>query len=266
MAEPRSMTGQPKSRRWLLAPRRVLVLIMATALLVGCAQGPTGTSKSYAQQVARPGAGVQVTAARADLDSGYFEAEVLAALLAELGYQVSSPAAREMSPDVFYPADTVRRGQTNGGPDCTADPGDRHRLGEELQQNVAPPRTNSLPNPDFSCALGDRRQQNIHDPDSADDERDARDRSHEQAKDHQAALNIGQLRLRARLDAKVFGPTRIACRQPLLDARAHRLRVLGVRGADRQQWRSRGTGCRRERRGPTGRGHRLRRVALAIRR
>ena len=36
--------------------------------------------------------------------SGYFEAEVVAALLGELGYQISSPAAREMSPDVFYPA------------------------------------------------------------------------------------------------------------------------------------------------------------------
>src|SRR4029453_4418021 len=104
MAEPRSMTGQPKSRRWLLAARMVLVLIMAIALLVGCAQGPTGTAKSYPQQGAGPGGGGKVTAARADWDSGYFEAEVLAELLAELGYQVSSPAAREMSPDLFYPA------------------------------------------------------------------------------------------------------------------------------------------------------------------
>ena len=98
------MTGQPKSLRWLLAPRTVLVLIMATALLVGCAQEPTGTIKSYAQQAAKPGAGVPVTTARANWTSGYFEAEVVAALLGELGYQVSSPAAREMSPDVFYPA------------------------------------------------------------------------------------------------------------------------------------------------------------------
>ena len=52
---------------------------------------------------AKPGAGVPVTAARANWDTGYFEAEVVGALLGELGYQVSS-AAREMSPDVFYPA------------------------------------------------------------------------------------------------------------------------------------------------------------------
>jgi hypothetical protein len=68
MAEPRSMTGQPKSLRWLLAPRTVLGLILATALLLGCAQEPTGTIKSYAQQAAKPGAGVQVTTARAKLD------------------------------------------------------------------------------------------------------------------------------------------------------------------------------------------------------
>src|SRR4029453_7032891 len=85
MAEPRSMTGQPKSRRWLLAPRTALMLIMVTALLLGCAQEPTGTIKSYAQQAAKPGAGVQVTTARANWTSGYFEAEVVAALLGELG-------------------------------------------------------------------------------------------------------------------------------------------------------------------------------------
>ena len=91
-----------------MLPARVLVLIMAAALLVGCAQGPTGTTKSYAQQAAKPGAGVPVTMARADWTSGYFEAEVVAALLGELGYQVSPPAAREMSPDVFYPAVAYR--------------------------------------------------------------------------------------------------------------------------------------------------------------
>jgi glycine betaine/proline transport system substrate-binding protein len=111
MAESQSMTRRQKSRRRLLSPRTVrvlLVLMMATALLVGCAQGPTGTTKPYAQQAAKPGAGVPVTMARADWTSGYFEAEVVAALLGELGYEVSPPAAREMSPDVFYPAVAYR--------------------------------------------------------------------------------------------------------------------------------------------------------------
>jgi hypothetical protein len=80
------MTGHPKSLRWLLAPRTVRGLILAPALLLACAQEPTGTIKSYAQQAAKPGAGVPVTTARANWTSGYFEAEVVAALLGELGY------------------------------------------------------------------------------------------------------------------------------------------------------------------------------------
>jgi len=118
MAEPQSVMDYPGWRWWLRAPRTVLVLIMAAALLVGCAQGPAGTSTGPAQQAVMPGAGVQVTSARAEsgggpgsggaLDSGYFESEVVAALLGELGYKVSPPAAREMTPDVFYPAVAYR--------------------------------------------------------------------------------------------------------------------------------------------------------------
>ncbi|WP_284242398.1 glycine betaine/L-proline ABC transporter substrate-binding protein ProX [Neomesorhizobium albiziae] len=74
-------------------------------MLAGCSdEEQTGTTKPYAQAEAKPGADVKVTAARANWDTGYFEAEIVSALLRELGYEVTPPAEREMSPDVFYPA------------------------------------------------------------------------------------------------------------------------------------------------------------------
>ena len=96
-------------RRWWFAHPRLFVLLLLVALFAGCDQEEeTGTTKPYAQGEAKPGTGVQVTAARANWDTGYFEAEIVSALLRELGYDVSSPAAREMGPDVFYPAVAAR--------------------------------------------------------------------------------------------------------------------------------------------------------------
>ena len=91
--------------RWVAHFHALALFLLLPVMLAGCEdQEQTGTTKPYAQAEAKPGAGVQVTAARANWDTGYFEAEIVAALLRELGYEVSSPAAREMSPDVFYPA------------------------------------------------------------------------------------------------------------------------------------------------------------------
>jgi glycine betaine/proline transport system substrate-binding protein len=89
-----------KHWRWL-----GLVAIVALAL-AGCGGGdeeaaPEGTEPAEAAQ---PGEGVQVTAARANWDTGYFPAQVVADLLGELGYEVSSPADKELAPDVFYSA------------------------------------------------------------------------------------------------------------------------------------------------------------------
>ena len=47
--------------------------------------------------VALPGEGVDVTAARANWSSGYFQAEMYKLLLEELGYNVSDPALRRES-------------------------------------------------------------------------------------------------------------------------------------------------------------------------
>ena len=54
--------------------------------------------------VAMPGAGVSVTAARANWSTGYFQAAIYAALLTELGYDVSDPADSEFPPSNGYTA------------------------------------------------------------------------------------------------------------------------------------------------------------------
>jgi glycine betaine/proline transport system substrate-binding protein len=108
LAQPAPASDRPRwrlGRRCWRARSALFVVLVAVAALTGCPQAEqTGTTKPYAQGDAKPGAGVRVTAARANWDTGYFEAEIVTALLRELGYEVSSPAAREMGPDVFYPA------------------------------------------------------------------------------------------------------------------------------------------------------------------
>ncbi len=53
---------------------------------------------------AMPGAGVTVTAARANWSTGYFQAAVYSALLTELGYEVTDPALNEFPPSNGYTA------------------------------------------------------------------------------------------------------------------------------------------------------------------
>ena len=45
-----------------------------------------------------------VTMARADWDSGYMQAEIVAQLIGELGYTVNDPADHTLSPTYFYPS------------------------------------------------------------------------------------------------------------------------------------------------------------------
>jgi glycine betaine/proline transport system substrate-binding protein len=97
--------GRSQQDRQWLAHFHALAVFFLLVVLAGCEdEKQTGTTKPYAQSEAKPGAGRQITAARADWDTGYFEAEIVSALLRELGYDVAPPAEREMSPDVFYPA------------------------------------------------------------------------------------------------------------------------------------------------------------------
>ena len=66
------------------------------------------------EPVAFPGAGVSVTAGRANWSSGYFQAELYKLLLEELGYRVSDPAARELGPNNAYVA--MARGEIDYWP------------------------------------------------------------------------------------------------------------------------------------------------------
>ena len=51
----------------------------------------------------------------------------------------------------------------------------RDRLGEDLPQDVAPPRAERLAQPDLARPLADDHQHDVHDDDAADDEREADD-------------------------------------------------------------------------------------------
>ena len=54
------------------------------------------------EEMALPGEGVDVTAARANWSSGYFQAELYKQLLEELGYNVSDPGEIELGPNNGY--------------------------------------------------------------------------------------------------------------------------------------------------------------------
>lgn len=58
-----------------------------------------------------PPIGGEITMARADWDTGWFQAAIYAALLDELGYDVSDPADLTRDPNVFYPA--LARGEVD---------------------------------------------------------------------------------------------------------------------------------------------------------
>jgi len=78
-----------------------VVLGLGLAAVVAC--GAEQPASPYAGTSLQPGAGTQVVAARATWESGFFESEVVAELLRELGYTVTPPGEHEVGPTVFYP-------------------------------------------------------------------------------------------------------------------------------------------------------------------
>lgn len=78
-----------------------VALGLGLAAAVAC--GTDQPASPYGGTSLQPGAGVQVVAARATWESGFFESEVVAALLRELGYTVTAPGEHEVGPTVFYP-------------------------------------------------------------------------------------------------------------------------------------------------------------------
>lgn len=62
------------------------------------------TTAATPEASGKPGEGVTVRLARANWDTGYFQAAVYKMLLEELGYMVTDPSEAELAPTEFYPA------------------------------------------------------------------------------------------------------------------------------------------------------------------
>jgi glycine betaine/proline transport system substrate-binding protein len=89
------MKNQGSDRFSLSLPAIAIII----ALLVGACGG---ADTEIVNQT--PGEGISVTMARANWDTGYFQAAVYRRLLEELGYEVNDPADNELGPDEFYPS------------------------------------------------------------------------------------------------------------------------------------------------------------------
>ena len=87
-------------KRWRIA----IEMLLALALVAAACGDDDGPAAIPAPTAALPGEGVSVSMARANWDTGYFQAAVYKALLEELGYTVSDPSQAELAPGTFYPA------------------------------------------------------------------------------------------------------------------------------------------------------------------
>lgn len=93
-----------QSRLWM-ALLAVFALATASCIIVEEDKStPTTTAATMTEpeMTMGPGAGVSLTMARADWSTGYFQAYVFEQILEELGYNVSNPADKELSPDLAY--------------------------------------------------------------------------------------------------------------------------------------------------------------------
>ena len=85
-----------------------------------------------------------------------------------------------------------RPGDPERGPDDRASEGDGHRLGEELQHEVATPRADRFPDADLAGPLEQRCQQHVGDADAADEERDGGEGAHQHLEDQDALGDLFQ--------------------------------------------------------------------------
>lgn len=94
--------------------RKLLAMLAVLALVAtACGGGATDTTSTTEPagtdattdgmtDLAMPGDGVEITMARADWSTGYFQAAVYRQLLEELGYAVSDPSELELGPSLAY--------------------------------------------------------------------------------------------------------------------------------------------------------------------
>ncbi len=80
--------------------QNMLLAIVAAVALIAAACGSDDDSSASGGDL--PGEGVEVTMARADWSTGYYQAELYKLLLEELGYTVSEPSELELGPSLAY--------------------------------------------------------------------------------------------------------------------------------------------------------------------
>ena len=105
VAEAKVVIMRKKQSRLWMALLAVFALATASCIIVEEDEPtPTTTAATMTEPEMNmgPGAGVSLTMARADWSTGYFQAYVFEQILEELGYDVSNPADKEMSPDLAY--------------------------------------------------------------------------------------------------------------------------------------------------------------------
>ena len=88
--------GADESENFTRGDMMVLLKAINDGAIREDASAGTGTTSEL------PGEGVSVTMARADWQSGYFQAQVYKLLLEELGYDVSEPSETELGPSLAY--------------------------------------------------------------------------------------------------------------------------------------------------------------------
>src|SRR6186713_232859 len=104
---------------------------------------------------------------------------------------------------------------------------ERDRLGEDLPEDVAPPRAQRLAQPDFAGPLADHHQHDVHDDDAADHEREADD-TDENGENSGGGLAVDVEERIGREDAEIVG---LLGPQATFDAKRRPRVIHGGRGA-----------------------------------
>jgi glycine betaine/proline transport system substrate-binding protein len=82
----------------------VAVAASVSLLATACSSDDDSDSADGASTAEQPGEGVTVTPARANWNTGFFQASLFRQMLEELGYDVADESDNELGPDIFYPA------------------------------------------------------------------------------------------------------------------------------------------------------------------
>lgn len=94
----------PATTRPQAATRVLVALTLAALVLAGCARGgDAGPQSSGGGPGGETASDTPIRMARADWDTGFFQAAVYRQLLEDLDYDVTDPADETVTPETFYP-------------------------------------------------------------------------------------------------------------------------------------------------------------------